>query len=409
LEHDPKFYDTLTKANDAYRKIVDQTNQKISDSKTALENSTCLEWKTLTPGKIISNQLDSVLGSPIRQAELADTLNEQLGAVFDALLNQLAQKGLNSLSQKSTYNYKSMYPTNNLGFSTDSESRNAVETGDYWQNVGEESNPFKVRALIQPKNKSNESILKTQETFLNILNDMSSTINTVQEDVGELDFCVPGPNPKWRDQVETAINQITSFAYSIPSDKWYEKLTFTGDARDQLYEYIKNNFNVTTYNDNTNNVKGQEDKWLNGNIDKKIKNIKEAYTAYDTIITNRYDNPAIYLASQQLRDMWALKKTSEDAFERMDEYNQALSDNDMQTKLTNEAVSTVKTLQPKYNDLFAEVCANVIDGITVNANKIPCLCDATLHPSLNRGLTHGTAYEKQYYTTCVNAGYTYKK
>lgn len=400
LEHVPEYYSTLTKATNEYSKLVAQATQKATDAKNAVDNSTCLEWKTLTPGKIISNQLDSVLSSPIRQAELADTLNEQLSAVFDALLNQLAQKGLNSLSQKSTYNYKSMFPTNNLGFSTDPTARDTVSTGDYWQNISEDTNPFKVRTLIQPKTIDTKSILDTQDTFLNILTNMSSTINTVQEDVGELDFCVPGPNPKWRDQVENAINQIVTFAYSDNGDSV---------SRSRTLQYITDNFNVNKYNNNENEVGKTEDMWLNGTTNEKIKKIKEAYAAYDTIITNRYDNPAIYLASQQLRDMWALRQTSADAFERMDEYNQALSDNAMQTKLTNEAVNTVKTLQPKYNALFADVCANVIDGVTVNANKLPCVCDVTLHPTLKRGLRFGsTSYEKQYYTTCVNAGYKYR-
>ncbi len=405
LEHVPAYYSTLTKATNEYSKLVTQANQNAADAKTSVDNSTCLEWKTLTPGKIISNQLDSVLGSPIRQAELADTLNEQLSAVFDALLNQLAQKGLNSLSQKSTYNYKSMFPTNNLGFSTDTTARDAANTGDYWQNSGDDTNPFKVRTLIQPKDERADGILKTQSTFLNILSDMSKNINTVQEDIGELDYCVPGPTPNWRDNVEASINQITSFAYSIPSDKWYQP----DSARDQLYEYIKGNFNVTNYNDNTDTVKKTDDQWLNGSVDKKIKNIKIAYDAYSTIISDRYENPTNYIATQELRDMWTLRQTVVSEFDRTDEYNQALSDNAVQSRLTNEAVNTVDILKPKYNALFAEVCANVIDGVTVNAHKLPCVCDATLHPTLNRGLIRGTSYEKQYYNTCVNAGYKYNK
>ncbi len=409
LEHVPAYYSTLTKATNEYSKLVAQANQNAADAKNSLDNSTCLEWKTLTPGKIISNQLDSVLSSPIRQAELADTLNEQLSAVFDALLNQLAQKGLNSLNQKSTYNYKSMFSTNNLGFSTDPTARDAANTGDYWQNSGDDTNPFKVRTLIQPKDVRADGILDTQSTFLNILSDMSKNINTVQEDIGELDYCVPGPTPNWRDNVEASINKITSFAYSIPADSWFKVLTGKGEARDQLYSYIQGNFNVNNYNDNTNDVPKADDKWLNGNVDKKIRNIKDAYNAYDAIITERYENHDNYTATQELSDMWTLRQTVVSEFDRADEYNQALSDNAVQSRLTNEAVNTVDILKPKYNALFAEVCANVIDGVTVNAHKLPCVCDATLHPTLNRGLLRGTSYEKQYYNTCVNAGYKYNK
>jgi len=42
----------------------------------------------LTPGKIIEDQLANVLGSPIRQLELADELNEIVGALAGQLVNQ---------------------------------------------------------------------------------------------------------------------------------------------------------------------------------------------------------------------------------------------------------------------------------------------------------------------------------
>jgi len=395
LKKDPKYEETLRKANNAYQSILDQANQKSADAKTAYENSTCLEWKTLTPGKIISNQLNGVLGSPLRQSELADDINESLSAVFDALLNQLAQKGLNSLSQKSTYNYKSMYPTNDLGFSTDVESRDIADSADYWQSQGESNNPFKVRALIPVT-------IPVQNQFLDILNDTTDVVSKIPEDIGELDYCIPGPTPNWRTYVEDGINQITNFAFNDPS----------GDTpgKTATYNFIDANFNVTVLNDNDDDITNFEDDWLSGKTKDKVKKIKDTYDEYSALIESRYENKDNYVTRDMLT-IWDMRGKVEDEMSRYDEYSQTVSDNKLQSQLTNTALQKVIELKPKYDALFVEVCSN-----SVNVNKLPCVCDTTIHPYID--LTkpdmadisvispeQKNAYRVKYYQVCKNAGY----
>ncbi|MDH5442045.1 MAG: hypothetical protein OEX08_00350 [Candidatus Nomurabacteria bacterium] len=78
----------------------------------------CVRYETTTPGTAVASKLTGALGSGERQLELADDINESLGAVFDALLNNLVQKGLSSLSGAldggSTDDTQSLFSANTL-------------------------------------------------------------------------------------------------------------------------------------------------------------------------------------------------------------------------------------------------------------------------------------------------------
>ena len=61
----------------------------------------CLETVTITPGRAIADALnDSTTKSTTDQLISADEINEALGAVFDALINQFITKGVRSLSKR---------------------------------------------------------------------------------------------------------------------------------------------------------------------------------------------------------------------------------------------------------------------------------------------------------------------
>lgn len=60
------------------------------------------QMKNTTPGKVIADQLTTSLGSTFRQLEIADEINESLSTIFNALINQLINQGLESLSSSSS-------------------------------------------------------------------------------------------------------------------------------------------------------------------------------------------------------------------------------------------------------------------------------------------------------------------
>ena len=67
------------------------------------------QMQNTTPGKVIADQLEISLGSSFRQMELADEISESLGAIFNALLSQLMQSGLRSLTDSGEDNWYSSY------------------------------------------------------------------------------------------------------------------------------------------------------------------------------------------------------------------------------------------------------------------------------------------------------------
>ena len=68
------------------------------------DTSLCKKETTLTPGQAVAEQLKITTTSGVRQAELADELNESVALVFDTLLNKLLTDGIASLSSSSSGN-----------------------------------------------------------------------------------------------------------------------------------------------------------------------------------------------------------------------------------------------------------------------------------------------------------------
>jgi len=78
----------------------------------------CVEFKTITPGSIIKEKVDTYLSSPERQLEIADTINESLNAVFSVLLSKLESTGLSGISSEEyTYTDSNMVWTSEGNFS----------------------------------------------------------------------------------------------------------------------------------------------------------------------------------------------------------------------------------------------------------------------------------------------------
>lgn len=57
--------------------------------------------ETQTPGSVISGQLETSLGSPIRELELADEINEIVNALFAQLIKQVLTSGLRAITGSS--------------------------------------------------------------------------------------------------------------------------------------------------------------------------------------------------------------------------------------------------------------------------------------------------------------------
>lgn len=69
------------------------------DNVSLSDEDTCVEYDVLTPGSIVEQTLGITVNSPLRQLELADSINEIVGAVVTQMVNQvLGGSGLFGLS-----------------------------------------------------------------------------------------------------------------------------------------------------------------------------------------------------------------------------------------------------------------------------------------------------------------------
>lgn len=291
----------------------------------------CKEWDVVTPGSLIKDQMSAYITSPVRQLELADTINESLNAVFSILLSKLQSNGLSGLSSEqyiydeqnmdwtttpggnfsnvvgnynsytsgfdltrdlgNTYIYdnpvklgtwnanenvnltntnQSLYPdlapisynnqedsaglnnpinqTSNVYYTVANPGKtkiilngyNGWATGDRafwngseWQNwKKDQANPIKKRGVIQ-----------IQKDYIVAATESLQFLPNVMPKLGELDYCIPGPNPNYKSNVGEneslyidwvgtmtgVYNQggflerdSTKFTISRPGDKEYE-------------------------------------------------------------------------------------------------------------------------------------------------------------------------------------------
>ena len=165
----------------------------------------CTRYGTTTPGSLISSQLEAITASPIRQAELADELNEAVGSFFDNLLNQLVSKGARSFKSGGLNNKNGITTSTNIGSNyVSGEGESAFDQPEFSLGFDQNfdiSRPQQIRAVLQ-----------AQHNFLNASRDTAIAAANVVPQLARLDYCMPGPTPAWgmgvEDNLESLIGNI---------------------------------------------------------------------------------------------------------------------------------------------------------------------------------------------------------
>lgn len=176
---------------------------------------------TTTPGSVVANQIMSSMTSGQRQGELSAAMGNSLSAIFDALLNQLFQKGLNSLSStingSNNNNDNFDYYGNTLGSPANTGNNGG---GFNWNGPDEEIvlGTFKTNVQNAINNGSQELSLIDNST-LSTTQGEGVTRNTgpgifqifaqIWPKTQELDMCLPGPNIGWEDRMSSQVEPIS--------------------------------------------------------------------------------------------------------------------------------------------------------------------------------------------------------
>lgn len=151
-------------------------------------DSNCIQWQTITPGNTIAQQTTKVLNISLDQLQLTDELNENLGLIMDALLNQLVQKGLGSFyTPGGNYNQ-----ANNVAWA----QVNGLEPGQFQD---QNSVPQIINGFIGGGTAGDfVGMIPLQEEYLEKSEQLMNLLIQKRQRIRDLDYCVPGPNPVWQ-------------------------------------------------------------------------------------------------------------------------------------------------------------------------------------------------------------------
>jgi hypothetical protein len=162
--------------------------------------SQCKQWKTITPGNVVSNQLTTALNIPTNQLLNAKAFNEDLGLIFDALLNQLVKTGLRALDSTSNPNSVLLAQVNGQQPGQVANGNAQPPATDIIQGTGNVTLP-----LIQVQNQ----YISNAQQALPLLDELIKKIRA-------LDYCVPGPNPRWISQATTNLQAVITATPPAP-------------------------------------------------------------------------------------------------------------------------------------------------------------------------------------------------
>ncbi|MEI8130339.1 MAG: immunoglobulin-like domain-containing protein [bacterium] len=189
----------------------------------------CNQWKVQTPGSVVANALTQTINIPSNQLINGQDLSTDITAIFNALANQLINKGLSSLSNSTNAQSNSNFTKNNPGvpITTSVTVNNGVTANGTWANAGTNFNVFtdipsviryeynqtdtssSVPGCTTPDQEYNNAgdpcvgDLSLPEGYQQILAKEIAAQHSLITNIYSLDYCIPGPHPGWQNEIET--------------------------------------------------------------------------------------------------------------------------------------------------------------------------------------------------------------
>lgn len=251
----------------------DPTDPDTQAAREWLVNHTCLRFETKTPGTAIAQQMNISLGESQKQLELADELNESISAVFDALIKQLFNKGVASLSGEDTagsnVNVLGGYGNNTADSTITSGGGTGTGTsGTQWY---QQNQNFDLKEAIAPGGTiddadcrlaynahgdianpnavtsaaCNQGLAVLQKAYADALRAENIKLTETIRWINYADYCVPGPRPDWYQTAVAAVSALQERFSEIGAktddtkrahDSYLELKYFTGFAADYYDE-----------------------------------------------------------------------------------------------------------------------------------------------------------------------------
>ena len=263
----------------------------------------CTQYETVTPGSTIKDQVSQVVTSPVTQLELVRTLDDALGAVLDGLMGKLQDAGLKGIdelfnTEKSTVPGMSLNSSGELimGDSTSDGSRNTggfdlKDLGNTYTEVADNEGDYTLNTttgLFKEVGTNNgnyvldkKGVIQTQTDFIALAKQNLELFKQIMPALGQLDYCIPGPNPNWETNSQTIDVDLQTNDKNIDQGKYMMSLK-------DIYSNIMNK----TYGPSSPMMNDSNDNCLNGATNPPSCNLNATYSTTTTVCSNRSaDNP----------------------------------------------------------------------------------------------------------------------
>ncbi|MCK9371451.1 hypothetical protein M0R04_16165 [Candidatus Dojkabacteria bacterium] len=207
------------------------------DFKTT-EYRRCLRWETVTPGAVVGSELTDALKLNKESFVSADTLNDAVAAILDAVLarfsSELMETGLADTTRGGSAYDLSAYEDGGLGSDSES-SRILTDFSDYQRDASgwlRRHPDFNIRADL------NQALIDEQRIYVEKLQEQSNLLMSTTDGkpyrapipwtlpgenpnsnakgiiptINQLDYCIPGPHPGWEDDAQEELDKVITTA-----------------------------------------------------------------------------------------------------------------------------------------------------------------------------------------------------
>jgi hypothetical protein len=186
---------------------VDATERQ--QAATRIKLYICDREEVQTPGKVISEQLTNVLNAPLERLQLADEMNEDITAIMDALMNQLIQQGLTSLTTEVAVTNTIASGGNFSAYAGINQNPNNPGFQNWTNGLPPPGYSPVNLGSTDPTNPDNAAaLLTTQQNYITELGNLATEVQTLITKIYQLDYCIPGPRPHWLDDTDGVFQQL---------------------------------------------------------------------------------------------------------------------------------------------------------------------------------------------------------
>ncbi len=306
-----------------------QRNQGFLDLKKCVSkknDGSCQRYETQTPGSVVVNQLNTVLGSPLRQLENGQDLSQNLSKVFDVLITQLMNKGLSYLAPVDDGGLQQY--SNNDGYAENVSVKNGKGDGfdptDCDPEDSESAPWYAQNCQFDILTDIPDLQAKIHDYLLIVAQEGSITpprgyntrgvIQDIMDSIYELDYCIPGPNPNWERQGNEIIQALIealpgSNGDALPVDPVLQEMADRIYGKNAQIGYVSSfsqssgtlgfALDIGTHNDRGLNFADTINAASGGSDDDASKNKRMYWVMMRLLLGIDYDNDASSIQTKQ--------------------------------------------------------------------------------------------------------------